>query len=101
MPKNHNTTAPAQHILDDTSLAAVALANGDRQFFFQDNDGVIRRAIRTASNSKWSTSFYLNFSTLPESNPELNVHPGSQRPKNLTPMAATQEPTNDEVESLE
>lgn len=104
VPKNHNTTGPAQHILNDTSLAAVVLANDDRQFFFQDNNGDIRRAIRTASNSKWSTSFFLNSSALPEPDPEMNHHPGYQRPKNLTPMAATLgtfDQTEVEVESLE
>ena len=54
-------------------MAAVSLANGDRHLFFQDNTGLIRRAVRTASNGQWSTS------------PQLNA---SANPKNHTPLAA-------------
>ena len=45
---------PPQQILNDTSLAATVLANGDRHLFFQDPRGVIRRVIRTASATQWN-----------------------------------------------
>lgn len=73
-PQSHNITPAAQFILNDTSLAALSLSNGDRQLFFQDNTGRIRRAIRTESNNQWSTSPYLNLSS---------------NPKNYTPLVAT------------
>ena len=53
---NPSNTRVAQYILNDTSLAALSLPNGDRHLFFQDNAGLIRRVVRTASNNKWSTS---------------------------------------------
>ena len=56
------------------------MANGS--FFFQDNNGLIRQAIRTQSNSDWSTSSHLNAST----NLYLNY---SSNPKNNTPLAVT------------
>ena len=49
-PLNSSTM---QHILNDTSLAAVALSNGDRHLFFQDPGGSIRRVIRRESESQW------------------------------------------------
>lgn len=60
---NPNITQSARHILNDTSLAAVSLANGDRQSFFPDIAGLIRRAYRTASNSPWSTNSSLSIDT--------------------------------------
>ena len=73
-PQSHNITPTAQFILNDTSLAALSLSNGDRHLFFQDNTGRIRRAIRTESNNQWSTGPYLNLSS---------------NPKNYTPLVAT------------
>lgn len=73
-PQNHNITPAAQFILDDTSLAAISLANGDRQLYFQDNSGLIQRAIRTATNNQWSTSANQNLSS-------------NSNPKNYTPLA--------------
>ena len=73
-PPSPIITQPAQHILNDTSLAAVSLANGDRQLFFQDNTGLIRRAYYTASNSEWSTESSLSINTTA---------------KNYTPLAVT------------
>ena len=73
-PQSHNITPAAQFILNDTSLAALSLSNGDRHLFFQDNTGRIRRTIRTESNNQWSTSLYLNLSS---------------NPKNYTPLVAT------------
>ena len=74
-PSNPVITLAEQHILNDTSLAALVLANGDRHLFFQDNTGLIRRAVRTASNNQWSTS------------PTLSVDSNA---KNHTPLAANQ-----------
>ena len=75
-PQIPNVTTAAQFILNDTSLAALSLPNGDRQFFFQDSTGRIRRTGRTASNSQWNTS--------PDSNTSVTV-PGN--PKNHKPLA--------------
>lgn len=86
-PPNPNTTphpnithAP-QYILNDTSLTALSLSNGDRHLFFQDNTGLIRRAVRTESNGQWTTSPNLNASVDPSSNPGL-------KPKIHTPLTA-------------
>ena len=59
---NPKITSAAQYILNDTSLAALILPSGDRQLFFQDNNGSIRRAIRTASDEQWVISPYFNLS---------------------------------------
>ena len=59
---NPRFTSAAQYILNDTSLAAVHSPSGDRQLFFQDNNGSIRRAIRTASDEPWVISPYFNLS---------------------------------------
>ena len=71
-PSNPNVTRAAQNILNDTYLAAVSLVNGDRQLFFQDSTGLIRRAIRTASTNQWSTNVNQNVS--------LNSNPKSHTP---------------------
>ena len=67
--------SPPNIILNDTSLAVLSLSNGDRHLFFQDNTGLIRRAVWIASNKQWNTSSYLNATTNPN-------------PKNFTPLAA-------------
>ena len=71
----------AEYILNDTSLAALILSNGDRQLFFQDITGLIRRAVRTVSNGQWNTSPSLNISTDPSE--------GVPAPKNNTPLTCT------------
>lgn len=63
-----------QVILNDTSLAVVSLANGDRQLFFQDNSGFIRSTVRNAINNQWSTSADQNLTF-------------NSNPKNFTPLA--------------
>lgn len=63
-----------QHILNDTSLTALSFTNGDRQLFFQDNMGRIRRAVRTASNNQWITNLDLSIDS---------------NAKNHTPLAAS------------
>ena len=42
-----------RRILDDTSMAALALPNGDRRLFFQDLSGVIRQAFYSAASRQW------------------------------------------------
>ena len=42
-----------KRILDDTSIAALALPNGDRRVFFQDLSGVIRQAFFSATTGEW------------------------------------------------
>lgn len=69
-----NSTNATQYILNDTSLAALVLPDGDRHLFFQDNNGTIRRAIKSLTESQWTIS------------PSLDL--GSS-PKNHTPIAAT------------
>lgn len=54
--RNDNATPATQYTLNDTSLVALVLEKGDPQLFFQKNTGLVRCAIRTASNSQWSTS---------------------------------------------
>ncbi len=65
----------AHNVLNDTSLAAVILANGDRHLYFQDNTGLIRYAVHTASINQWDTRPHLNVSL--------------STPKNRTPLAVT------------
>ncbi|KAM0799383.1 hypothetical protein BDR22DRAFT_910741 [Usnea florida] len=74
-PQNHTTEpiSTTQYILNDTSLAAIVLSDGDRHVFFQDSNGSIRHAIRSASENQWTISISLNLSS---------------RPKNHTPLAA-------------
>ena len=42
-----------ERILDDTSIAAVNLSNGNRRLFFQDHSGDIRQASYTSSSKNW------------------------------------------------
>ena len=42
-----------RRILDDTSIAALALPDGGRRLFFQDQSGVIRQASYTSSSKEW------------------------------------------------
>ena len=51
---NPSITRDEQYILNDTSLAALVLSNGDQQLFFQDNTGLVRSAIRTTTDNQWS-----------------------------------------------
>ena len=69
-----NLTSAIQYFLNDTSLAALILPSGARQLFFQDNNGIIRGAIRSASKNQWTIS------------PDLNLSSNSKR---NTPLAAT------------
>lgn len=75
-----NTTSIAQYILNDTSLAALVLPNGDRQLYFQDSSGSIRRAIRSASENQWTISPSLDL------NSYLDY---LSNPRNYTPLSAT------------
>lgn len=40
-------------ILNDSSLVAIRLANGDRHCFFQEDTGFIRQGIYSASTKAW------------------------------------------------
>ncbi|KAM0800348.1 hypothetical protein BDR22DRAFT_972912 [Usnea florida] len=84
-----NITHAPQYILNDTSLAAVVLSNGDRHLFFQDNTGLIRRAVRVYSDGQWNTGRNLNAS-------DFKL---SAKPKKYTPLTATG-PTGDKQMSL-
>ena len=59
-------------------MAALILANGDRQLYFQDITGRIRWGVRTVSNSQWNTSPSFNISSGPTA--------GFPVPKNNTPL---------------
>jgi hypothetical protein len=41
--------------LDDTSVAVVSLANGDRRMFFQEASGSIRESLFTSSTGQWTS----------------------------------------------
>ncbi len=89
----HRTLVPpipqSTYILNDTSLTALSLPNGDRQLFFQGSTGLIRRAVRTASNDQWTTSQTLSINS---------------NAKNYTPLAAnhvlTDSDSSDEFPSV-
>ena len=66
-----NSTIATQYILNDTSLAALVLSDGDRHLFFQDNNGLIRRVIRSASENQWAIDPSRNLSSSPKSNTPL------------------------------
>lgn len=42
-----------KRILNDTSVASLALSNGDRRLFFQEASGLIRQAFYSASTGGW------------------------------------------------
>ena len=39
--------------MDDTPVEVVALADGDKRMFFQENTGDIRESIYTSSSKEW------------------------------------------------
>ena len=47
----NNSVMPT--ILNDTSLAAAVLTNGDRHLFFQGADGSLRRITHTEATNQW------------------------------------------------
>ncbi|MCJ1433832.1 hypothetical protein MMC27_003197 [Xylographa pallens] len=50
------TASPTIHtILNNTSIAAVTLTNGDRRFFFQDTSGAIRESLYSFAADQWET----------------------------------------------
>ena len=74
---NLPNTSTTQNILNETSLAAAILVNGDRKLYFQDDSGLIRYAVRTASTNQWDTS------------PHLNISSSGASAKYHTPLAVT------------
>lgn len=47
-------STPAPHgLLNDTSVAVVALDKGDKRLFFQESSGSIREALYTSSTGQW------------------------------------------------
>ena len=73
--QNHSTIPTSQFILNDTSLAAVSDASGNRHLFFQDTTGLLRGMKYNSHSDQWSAS--------------LNMGTNSSA-KNYTPLAATQ-----------
>lgn len=47
---------PPHGIFNNSALAAVELANGERRVFFQENSGNIREAVYLESSKQWSTN---------------------------------------------
>ena len=52
-PQKSFNSSVTPTILNDTSLAAALLTNGDRHLFFQGAEGSLRRVIHTAATSQW------------------------------------------------
>ncbi|KAL8722590.1 MAG: hypothetical protein Q9225_000946 [Loekoesia sp. 1 TL-2023] len=75
------TVLTGREILNDTSLAAIALANGDRRLFFQDHSGAIRQGYYSASTRTWRSD--LSYVVAPNA-------------KNNTPIAAVDDPLEEE-----
>ena len=59
--------APASKhsILDDSSIAAVTLQNGDRRVVFQETSGTIRQAIFSANDKSWVAETSSTFQVAP------------------------------------
>ena len=70
-----------KRILDDTSMAALSLPNGDRRLFFQDLSGDIRQAFYSADSSQWRADI-------------KNIVASDA--KNHTPIAVVEPPTMSE-----
>lgn len=84
-PNSQPTVASASDhlILNDSSLAALTLNDGDRTVLLQDRKGMVRQAIYKISNQKWSIT------------PSPIVASG---PRNFTPLALIHNPnTTDEA----
>ncbi|KAL9630805.1 MAG: hypothetical protein Q9204_004538 [Flavoplaca sp. TL-2023a] len=79
---NQVSAKPYHSMADDTAVAAITLSNGNRQVFFQEESGYIRRALYSAEAGIWQTSIESNLGS-PDS-------PASILPlaKNSTPLAA-------------
>ena len=73
MLTQNSSTPSINTILNDTSLAATILANGDRHVYFQDSAGFVRLAT-CSSSGQWHVS------------PRSNI---SSNPQDRTPLAAT------------
>ncbi|KAL8853050.1 MAG: hypothetical protein Q9221_002080 [Calogaya cf. arnoldii] len=81
-----NTTSADQEsskslhsIMDDTAIAAVTLPNGNRQVFFQEESGKLRRALYSSQAGIWQTS----------TDPQMvQSSPLIEDAKNNTPLAA-------------
>ncbi|KAL9037531.1 MAG: hypothetical protein Q9180_003664 [Flavoplaca navasiana] len=57
---NQVAAKPFHSMADDTAIAAVTLSNGNRQVFFQEESGYIRRALYSAEAGIWQTSINSN-----------------------------------------
>lgn len=64
--KTDNTThsksiisATSRSILNDSSLAALALSNGDRRLFYQEHTGQIKQAAYSFSSRSWPSTLNL------------------------------------------
>lgn len=59
--------------MDNTSIAATTLSNGNRHVYFQENTGALRRAIFSSQAGVWQ--------------PFADVAQIASRPENKTPLA--------------
>lgn len=78
---NSSPVLTDKRILDDTSLAALALPNGDRRLFFQDLSGAIRQAFYSAASKQWRADV---------------KHVAASNARNHTPIAVVESPTMSE-----
>ena len=78
---NQVSAKPYHSMADDTAIAAVTLSNGNRQVFFQEESGYLRRALYSAEAGIWQTSVNSNLGSADSPAPILFA-------KNSTPLAA-------------
>ena len=65
-------SSPVPHgILNDTSIAAMSMSDGDRHIFFQDSTGTIRQAIYTVTTNQWASPLSLVVATDAKNNTPL------------------------------
>ncbi|KAL8861897.1 MAG: hypothetical protein Q9178_001766 [Gyalolechia marmorata] len=78
---NQVAAKPYHSMADDTAIAAVTLSNGNRQVFFPEESGYIRRALYSAEAGIWQTSINSNLGS-------ADLPASILLAKNSTPLAA-------------
>ncbi|KAL8794416.1 MAG: hypothetical protein Q9195_003003 [Heterodermia aff. obscurata] len=75
-PSQAPAVPPSKHaVLNDTSIAAITMPNGDRRVFFQERSGIIRQAKYSTSAQEWAAESTENFQVIDDA-------------RNHTPLAA-------------
>ncbi|KAI4260656.1 MAG: hypothetical protein L6R42_003971 [Xanthoria sp. 1 TBL-2021] len=84
-------------LIDDTAIGAITCSNGNRQVFFQEESGRLRRALYSSQAGVWQTSTGSQIAPQPWGNETLEA-------KNATPLATAVrrnfEDDNDALHSL-